>query len=54
MVKALEWGSALAVILASCCLLLVYGYALGFAKASTKQRPQCAMTYTIPFKGTLD
>ena len=54
MVRPLEWASAIAVVLASCCLLIVYGYTLGFAKASDKQRPQCPMTYSIPFKGTLE
>jgi len=54
MVKPLEWASAIAVVLASCCLLMAYGYVLGFAKASTKQRPQCPSAYTIPFKGTFE
>ena len=53
MVRPLEWASAIAVVVASCCLLIVYGYALGFAKASDKKRPECPMTHTIPFKGTL-
>lgn len=52
MVRPIEWASAVAVVIASACLLLVYGYALGFAKAKTEPRAKCPMTYEIPFKGT--